>query len=52
MAEEREVYIPSVIELLKNVFIMIPLSLRTWAAHLLVGRGMETFTGRSHLHSD
>ena len=33
MAEEKEVYIPSVIELLKNVFIMVPLRLRNFLSH-------------------
>ena len=47
MAEEKEVYIPSIIELLKNIFVCIPLSLRNRVAHLLVGTGMDSFTGRT-----
>ena len=33
MAEEEEVYIPSIIELMKNIFIMIPLKLRDFISH-------------------
>lgn len=47
LAEEQEVYIPSVIELLKNVFIsVLPLKARNFIAHYLVGKGMDHFTGR------
>lgn len=46
MAEEEEVYIPSVIELLKNIFLFVPLRLRNFVAYHLVGTGMDTFIGR------
>ena len=47
LAEEQEVYIPSIIELLKNVFIMVPLTLRNFISHHLVGKGMDHYTGRT-----
>ena len=47
IAEEKEVYIPSIIELLKNVFVCIPLGLRNLISQVFVGKGMEQFKGRA-----
>lgn len=47
LAEEKEVYIPSIIELMKDIFLtLLPRSLANMIAHELVGRGMDSFTGR------
>ena len=37
MCEEKEVYIESVISYIKNILMLVPLSVRKKATHLLVG---------------
>ena len=46
LAEEKEVYIRGVIFWLKCITAMLPLFLRDWLSHVLVGEGMEHFVGR------
>lgn len=46
IAEEKEVYIESIIWWLKNIVAFLPLSLKNRLSQLLVGEGMEYFRGR------
>ena len=43
MAEEKEVYIESIIYWLKVAMMFLPLSLKNWTCNVLVGQGMEHF---------
>jgi hypothetical protein len=46
MAEKKEVYISSIIYWLKMINMLLPLQLRNFVQHILVGEGMEHFVGR------
>jgi hypothetical protein len=46
MAEEKEVFIQSIIWYLKNIMAWFPLSVRNKLSGILVGEGMEYFVGR------
>jgi hypothetical protein len=46
LAEEKEVYIRGVIFYLKTIISALPLKLKNWLSHALVGEGMEHFVGR------
>ena len=46
MAEEKEVYIQTIIWYLKNIMAWFPLGIRNWLSQILVGEGMEYFVGR------
>ena len=48
MAEKQEVYIDSIIYWLKIVNLLVPLRIRNWLQHILVGAGMEHFVGRQN----
>ena len=46
MAEQKEVYIKTIVWWFKTLGLMLPLSLRLWTSRRLVGDGMEHFVGR------
>lgn len=48
MAEKNEVYIYGIIYWLKIVNMLLPLRIRHWIQHILVGAGMEHFVGRQN----
>lgn len=48
MAEEKEVFIPSLVWHLRNIMNCLPLAFKHYLANILVGEGMEYFVGRRH----
>ena len=46
MAEKKEVYISAIIYWFKMIHLMLPIQLRNFVSHVLVGEGMEHFVGR------
>ena len=48
MAEKHEVYIDGIIYWLKILNMLVPLRIRNWLQHILVGAGMEHFVGRQN----
>jgi len=47
MAEEKEVFIRSIIYYIKNLASFMPLDFRHYLSHIFVGEGMEFFVGRA-----